>query len=73
MHAFQLIQMIMIKVKGIVPLKKIFRLNLIFWIVMGCGLAGFGRRGLKLKVLVLSFVPMGPRGVPQLRPPGAPL
>ena len=39
--------MIMIKVKGIVPLKKIFRLNLIFWIVMGCGFAGFGQRGLK--------------------------
>ena len=29
------------------PLKKFCRLNLIFWIVMGCGIAYFARRGLK--------------------------
>ena len=28
-------------------LKGIYRLNLIFWIVMGCGIARFGRKGLK--------------------------
>ena len=33
--------------KGIVPQKMFLRLNLIFWIVMGCGIAIFGRRGLK--------------------------
>ena len=33
--------------KGILHQKISFRLNLIFWIVMGCGIARFGRRGLK--------------------------
>ena len=33
--------------KGILHQKKFYRLNLIFWIVMGCGIARFGRRGLK--------------------------
>ena len=33
--------------KGILPPKKFYRLNLIFWIGMGCGIAHFGRRGLK--------------------------
>ena len=28
-------------VKGIIPQKNFYRLNLIFWIVMGCGLARF--------------------------------
>ena len=34
-------------VKGILHQKIFYRLNLIFWIVMGCGIAHFGRRGLK--------------------------
>ena len=38
-----------------------YRSNLIFWIVMGCGKAHFGRRGLKTsqtqKILVYNFVP----------------
>ena len=34
-------------VKGILHQKNFYRLNLIFWIVMGCGIASFGRRGLK--------------------------
>ena len=33
--------------KGIVPQKKNHCLNLIFWVVMGCGKAHFGRRGIK--------------------------
>ena len=35
------------KLKGILPQKIFYCLNLIFWIVMGCGIARFGRRGLK--------------------------
>ena len=35
------------KLKGILHQKIFYRLNLIFWIVMGCGIARFGRRGLK--------------------------
>ena len=34
-------------VKGILPRKNFYCPNLIFWIVMGCGIAGFGLRGLK--------------------------
>ena len=33
--------------KGILHQKIFYRLNLIFWIVMGCGIACFGRRSLK--------------------------
>ena len=33
--------------KGILHQKIFYRLNLIFWIVMGCGIARFGRRCLK--------------------------
>ena len=33
-------------VKGILHQKNFYRLNLIFWIVMGCGIADFDRRGL---------------------------
>ena len=33
-------------VYGILHQKFFYRLNLIFWIVMGCGIALFGRRGL---------------------------
>ena len=33
--------------KGILHQKIFFRLNLIFWIVMGWGIARFGRRSLK--------------------------
>ena len=32
--------------KGILHQKIFYRLNLIFWIVMGCGIADLGRRGL---------------------------
>ena len=32
--------------KGIVHNFFVYRSNLIFWIVMGCGIADFGRRGL---------------------------
>ena len=35
------------ELKGILHQKNFYRLNLIFWIVMGCGIARFGRRGLK--------------------------
>ena len=34
-------------IKGIVHNFFLYRSNLIFWIVMGCGIADFGRRGLK--------------------------
>ena len=34
-------------IKGILHQKKFYRLNLIFLIVIGCGIARFGRRGLK--------------------------
>ena len=33
--------------KGILHQKIFYCLNLIFWIIMGCGIARFGRRGLK--------------------------
>ena len=36
-----------INLKGILHQNKFYRLNLIFWIVMGCGIARFGRMGLK--------------------------
>ena len=38
---------IIVVIKGILHQKNFYRLNLIFWIVMGCGIARFGRRGLK--------------------------
>ena len=34
-------------IKGILHQKIFYRLNLIFWKVMGCGIARFGRKGLK--------------------------
>ena len=34
-------------IKGILHQKNFYCLNLIFWIVMGCGIARFGRKGLK--------------------------
>ena len=34
-------------IKGILHQKIFYRLNLIFWIVMGCGIAHFGWKGLK--------------------------
>ena len=37
----------MTPIKGILHQKNFYRLNLIFWIVMGCGIIRFGRRGLK--------------------------
>ena len=42
---FVLVESVLIK--GILHPKNFYRLNLIFWIVMGCGIARFGRRGLK--------------------------
>ena len=33
--------------KGILHQKNFYHLNLIFWLIMGCGIAHFGRRGLK--------------------------
>ena len=36
-----------VNIKGILHQKNFYRLNLIFWIVMGCGIARFGRKGLK--------------------------
>ena len=33
--------------KGILHQKIFYRLNLIFWIIMGCAIACFGRKGLK--------------------------
>ena len=33
--------------KGILHQKFFYCLNLIFWIIMGCGIARFGRKGLK--------------------------
>ena len=35
------------RVKGILHQKIFYCLNLIFWIIMGCGIARFGRKGLK--------------------------
>ena len=37
---------IIVVIKGILHQKNFYRLNLIFWIVMGCGIADFDRRGL---------------------------
>ena len=36
-----------VPIKGILHQKIFYCLNLIFWIVMGCGIARFGRKGLK--------------------------
>ena len=36
-----------LSVKGILHQKIFYCLNLIFWIIMGCGIARFGRKGLK--------------------------
>ena len=33
--------------RGVVPHTKSYHANLIFWIVMGCGIARFVRKGLK--------------------------
>ena len=37
----------MFKIKGILHQKIFYCLNLIFWIIMGCGIARFGWKGLK--------------------------
>ena len=39
--------LVSLTIKGILPQKIVYRPNLIFRIVMECGKAGFGRRGLK--------------------------
>ena len=36
---------------GILQQTNFYRLNLVFWIVMGCGIAHFGRGGLKPPIL----------------------
>ena len=41
------LRVIIIIFKGILHQKNFYRLNIILWIVMGCGIARFGRRGLK--------------------------
>ena len=41
---FEFIRQVLLK--GIVHNFVLYRSNLIFWIVMGCGIADFGRRGL---------------------------
>ena len=43
---FDNFEMTIVVVKGIVHNFFVYRSNLIFWIVMGCGIADFGRRGL---------------------------
>ena len=47
----------LIRVKGIVHNFFVHRSNLIFWIVMGCGIADFGQRGLYTPFLGFHFVP----------------
>ena len=37
----------MFKIKGILHQKNFYCLNLTFWIIMGCGIAHFGWKGLK--------------------------
>ena len=38
---------IIINIKGIRHQENFYRLNFIFWIIVGCGIARFGRKGLK--------------------------
>ena len=52
-------------VKGILPHKNFYHPNLIFWIVMGCGRARFGRKGQKtpkIENFGLKVCSLGPRG-----------
>ena len=42
-----IVQLYYRRLKGILHQKIFYRLNLIFWILMGCGIARFGRKGLK--------------------------
>ena len=61
--------------KEILPPKKFFRQNLIFWIVMGCGKAHFGCKGQKtpkIENFGLKVCSLGPRGDPHIRPRGNP-
>ena len=54
-----------VELKGILHQKIFYRLNLIFWIVIGCGIARFGQRGLKnskLENFGLKVCPQGFRG-----------
>ena len=48
---------------GIIPQKKFYCPNLIFWIVMGCGKARFGQQRLKkhqnMIILVSKLIPSG--------------
>ena len=48
----------LLQLKGIVHNFFLYRSNLIFWIVMGCGIADFGRP--KLSIFGFSFCPQGP-------------
>ena len=59
--------------KGDYPPKLFYRPNLIFWIVMGCGKAHFGRKGQKpskIENFGLKVCSLGPRGDPHMRPRG---
>ena len=50
--------------------EKFYRPNLIFWIVMGCGEARFGRKGqktLKIENFGLKVCSLGSRGDPHIR------
>ena len=52
-------------IKKILPQKNFFGPNLIFWIVMLCGKARFGRKGQKtpkIKNFGLKVCSLGPRG-----------
>ena len=44
---FTTLKFLFLLLKGILPQKNFYRPNLIFWIVMGCGRARFGRKGQK--------------------------
>ena len=53
--------------------KKNYHQKLIFWIVMGCGEARFGRKGQKtpkIENFGLKFFPLGSRGDPHSRARG---
>ena len=61
--------------KGIVPQKKFYRPNLIFWKIMGCGKAHFGQKGQKtpkIENLGLKVCSLGSRGDPHIRARGNP-
>ena len=46
-EVFLFVIVVVVVLKGILHQKIFYGLNLIFWIVMGCGIARFSQRGLK--------------------------